>query len=76
MEAKNQSSSFRTVYDLKWDDAYQRLCAFREQHGHTNVSYRYKNDLMLGRWGKCQIAMGAEYQGTMEGASFSSRLFT
>jgi hypothetical protein len=47
-----QPSSLRTVYDSRWDDAYQRLCAFRERHGHTDISYRHKDDLMLGRWGK------------------------
>jgi Helicase associated domain len=42
---------FRTKYDVKWDDAYRRLCAYRKRHGHTNISYRCKEDPMLGRWG-------------------------
>jgi Helicase associated domain len=40
-----------TTYDLRWEDAYQRLCAFHQRHGHTNISYRCKEDPMLGRWG-------------------------
>jgi Helicase associated domain len=40
-----------TVYDLKWEVAYQRLRAFHQRHEHTHVSYRDKKDPTLGRWG-------------------------
>jgi Helicase associated domain len=40
-----------TVYDLKWEVAYQRLRAFHHRHGHTHISYRDKKYPTLGRWG-------------------------
>lgn len=50
-----RSTLVRNKYDAKWDDAYRRLCAFRQRHGHTNISYRCKEDPMLGRWGALRI---------------------
>jgi Helicase associated domain len=49
--ADSDPSPARTTYDLKWEEAYQRLRTFYQQNRHTNISYRYKEDPTLGRWG-------------------------
>jgi Helicase associated domain len=55
MESTTTSDSdpipVRTIYDLKWEELYQRLRAYHLQHGHTNVPYRHRDDPKLGRWG-------------------------
>ena len=36
----------------KWDQMYERLLAFRAEHGHCLVPNRYAGDPQLGSWGK------------------------
>ena len=36
--------------DALWDEMYERLCAFRKQHGHCNVPRSYPGKPRLGPW--------------------------
>ena len=36
--------------DLAWNERYQRLQQFQQQHGHTDVPQKYKEDPELGTW--------------------------
>ncbi|OEU09068.1 hypothetical protein FRACYDRAFT_228936 [Fragilariopsis cylindrus CCMP1102] len=42
------------VWEMKeivpWEEMYQRLVAYRNQHNSTNVSHRYQVDPKLGQW--------------------------
>ena len=35
---------------VPWEEMYQRLVAYRNQHNSTNVSHRYQVDPKLGKW--------------------------
>lgn len=37
-----------------WDEMFQRLLEFKEDHGHTRVPLKYKVDPLLGSWVKRQ----------------------
>lgn len=54
---------------LDFDDMYNRLLAFKAQHGHVNVPQGYKEDKQLGSWvtnirykRKCLQKSGQEYE--------------
>lgn len=38
------------LLDLKWNEMFQRLCRYREQHGDCLVPRSYPNDKALGHW--------------------------
>lgn len=40
----------KRYYDKQWDSMFQKLLAFREEHGHCVVPKRYLSDLRLGTW--------------------------
>jgi len=40
----------RDKFTLKWDAKFERLRAFKTEHGHTNVPFHYANDRQLGTW--------------------------
>lgn len=33
-----------------WEQRYQELCRYRQEHGHCSVPTKYKIDATLGRW--------------------------
>lgn len=42
----------RVTQDSRWEEMFQRLIAYKEEHGHCLVPYRYPQDRRLGKWGK------------------------
>lgn len=50
MEGQTHHHS-NTINEEKWENSYRRLKAFKEKHGHTQLSYRHNDDPKLGRWG-------------------------
>ena len=40
----------RDKFTLKWDAKFERLRAFKREHGHTNVPFHYAKDRQLGTW--------------------------
>lgn len=41
-----------TLQGSKWQQTYQRLLAYRQEHGNCLVPNRYPPDPSLGAWGK------------------------
>jgi phage pi2 protein 07 len=37
-------------HEIRWDAMFDRLVAFKEEHGHCLVPNRYKEDPKLGAW--------------------------
>ena len=54
MEGQRHHHS-NAINEEKWENAYRRLKAFKEMHGHTQLSYRHNDDPKLGRWGTLTI---------------------
>jgi hypothetical protein len=53
--ADEQSIPIHTTnLNQKWQEQYDKLVSFQQQHGHCRVPYRYKNGLFLGWWVKSQ----------------------
>ncbi|KAL7514863.1 hypothetical protein ACHAXN_012150 [Cyclotella atomus] len=53
--ADGQSIPIRTTYlKQKWQEQYDKLVSFQQQHGHCRVPNRYKSDEFLGSWVKSQ----------------------
>ena len=44
------SSQIKALRDQEWRQMFERLRAFYNKHGHSNVPDRYKPDEKLGRW--------------------------
>lgn len=42
--------NFVWVVHSSWENMYEKLVAFKENHGHANVPQSYKNDPQLGKW--------------------------
>jgi len=44
------SIGFVWEFSAKWEEMYQRLIAYKKEHKHTKVPYKYKEDRQLGHW--------------------------
>eukprot|EP00980_Cylindrotheca_fusiformis_P019765 scaffold6927_cov93-Cylindrotheca_fusiformis.AAC.3 len=44
----------QSTYDKKWDDHYNQLVAFKEEHGHCRVPQKYEPNGALSQWVKRQ----------------------
>ena len=48
--------------DIVWNQAFERLCNFKESFGHANVPVRYEADPKLGGWVDTQRTQYKKYQ--------------
>lgn len=46
--------SLQNDRDLRWEEKYQQLISFRKEHGHTKVTYGFKENPALGMWVSAQ----------------------
>jgi hypothetical protein len=53
-EGSSSVRDLRMVQDSTWESRFQDLLQFKREHGHCNVSRRYKCNPKLGVWG-CSI---------------------
>jgi len=48
--SEREAGQSRKSQESRWEDCFQRLLKFREEHGNCLVPYRYKKDPQLGKW--------------------------
>jgi hypothetical protein len=53
----NETKRFRQYQTGQWEDRFQELCLFRDQHGHCLVPHSFE-DSVLARWVKRQRYVG------------------
>ena len=46
--------SLQNDRDFRWEEKYQQLISFRKEHGHTKVTYGFKENPALGMWVSAQ----------------------
>jgi hypothetical protein len=45
-----KTTRFTLQQDKNWDELYAKLCDFRKEHCHCNVSYNDENNKALSKW--------------------------
>lgn len=45
---------YKPLQEARWDEFFQALLEFKEQHGHCHVPHTYSEDPALARWAKRQ----------------------
>ena len=54
LASRRTAAKDNPTLQMKWDQMYSRLLAFREREGHCLVPNRYKLDRSLGQWVSAQ----------------------
>ena len=45
--------------ELSWEERYEQLVEYKEEHGDTRVPQKYEPNPALGRWGNCAVLCDA-----------------
>jgi len=51
-KADDEDAQNQSALNSKWEETFQRLVKFKEEHGHCLVPNRYPEDPQLGSWGE------------------------
>jgi hypothetical protein len=49
-KSKQESTAVAERKDRTWEESFELLKGFKEEHGHCNVPDKYKEDPKLGKW--------------------------